>query len=94
MEIYCLYGIGILTERSHIHKFSTSEKDKSIPFQIDSSVDREEEGSWLQNGVYYVDGDESVPIVSSGFMLITGGVEMLGNWFWFRLPSDCFGSKL
>lgn len=72
MEIYCLYGIGILTERSHIHKFSTSEKDKSIPFQIDSSVDREEEGSWLQNGVYYVDGDESVPIVSSGFMCAKG----------------------
>ncbi|KAL5169796.1 putative phospholipid:diacylglycerol acyltransferase 2 [Glycine soja] len=72
MEIYCLYGVGILTERSHIHKFSTSEKDKSIPFQIDSSVDREEEGSWLQNGVYYVDGDESVPIVSSGFMCAKG----------------------
>lgn len=72
MEIYCLYGVGIPTERSHVHKFYPSEKDKSIPFQIDSSVDREEEGSWLQNGVYYVDGDESVPIVSSGFMCAKG----------------------
>ncbi|RZB74939.1 putative phospholipid:diacylglycerol acyltransferase 2 isoform X2 [Glycine soja] len=71
MEIYCLYGVGIPTERSHVHKFYPSEKDKSIPFQIDSSADGEE-GSWLHNGVYFVDGDESVPIVSSGFMCAKG----------------------
>ncbi|TKY67127.1 putative phospholipid:diacylglycerol acyltransferase 2 [Spatholobus suberectus] len=71
MEIYCLYGVGISTERSHVHKLSPSDKYKSIPFQSDSSADGEE-GSWLQNGVYFVDGDESVPIVSSGFMCAKG----------------------
>ncbi|XP_027348469.1 putative phospholipid:diacylglycerol acyltransferase 2 [Abrus precatorius] len=71
MEIYCLYGVGIPTERSHAYKLFPSDKFKNIPFQIDSSA-YGEEGSWLQNGVYFEDGDESVPVVSSGFMCAKG----------------------
>lgn len=71
MEIYCLYGVGIPTERSYIYKLSSSDKCKSIPFRIDSSADGEA-GSCLKNGVYFVDGDESVPVISAGFMCAKG----------------------
>ncbi|KAJ1408428.1 Lecithin:cholesterol/phospholipid:diacylglycerol acyltransferase [Sesbania bispinosa] len=71
MEIYCLYGVGIPTERSYVHKLSPSDKLNRTPFQLDSSADGEG-GSWLQNGVYFVEGDESVPVVSSGFMCAKG----------------------
>ncbi|GAB2274668.1 Putative phospholipid:diacylglycerol acyltransferase 2 [Dionaea muscipula] len=73
MEVYCLYGVGIPTERSYIYKLSSSEGCKSIPYRIDSSA----EGShthtgWLKRGIYFVDGDESVPVISAGFMCAKG----------------------
>ncbi|KAF3455127.1 hypothetical protein FNV43_RR05575 [Rhamnella rubrinervis] len=71
MEIYCLYGVGIPTERSYIYKLSSSNKCNSIPFQIDSSADGES-GNCLKNGVHFVDGDESVPVLSAGFMCAKG----------------------
>ncbi|KAE9593158.1 putative transferase [Lupinus albus] len=71
MEIYCLYGVDIPTERSHAYKLSHSDKRNSIPFQIDNSADREKDHC-LQNGVNFVDGDESVPVISAGFMCAKG----------------------
>ncbi|XP_012076169.2 putative phospholipid:diacylglycerol acyltransferase 2 isoform X2 [Jatropha curcas] len=71
MEIYCLYGIGIPTERSYVFKLSPKDKCKSIPFRIDTSVDVEE-GSCFKKGVSFVDGDESVPVLSAGFMCAKG----------------------
>lgn len=65
MEIYCLYGVGIPTERSCVSELSPSDKWKSIPFLIVSSADGEED-SCLQNG------GESVPVVSAGFMCAKG----------------------
>ncbi|GMG98488.1 hypothetical protein Nepgr_000328 [Nepenthes gracilis] len=67
MEIYCLYGVGIPTERSYIYKISPSDRCKSIPYRIDGSADGTHNGC-LKNGVYFVDGDESVPVISAGFM--------------------------
>ncbi|GJS12966.1 putative phospholipid:diacylglycerol acyltransferase 2, partial [Tanacetum coccineum] len=68
MEIYSLYGVGIPTERSYVYKLSTSEKCNSIPFRIDSSADGNG-GRWgLRGGVYFVDGDDSVPVLSAGYM--------------------------
>ncbi|KAF7823299.1 putative phospholipid:diacylglycerol acyltransferase 2 [Senna tora] len=86
MEIYCLYGVGIPTERSYVYKLSSSEKFRSIiPLEIDNSTaddgeeeeeeeDDDDEGrSCLRGGVYFVDGDhESVPLVSAGFMCAKG----------------------
>ncbi|PIA43442.1 hypothetical protein AQUCO_01900083v1 [Aquilegia coerulea] len=71
LEIYCLYGVGIPTERSYVYKMSTFDKCKSIPFRIDSSADGSDNGC-LKGGVYFVDGDESVPVVSAGFMCAKG----------------------
>ncbi|KAG2279184.1 hypothetical protein Bca52824_061739 [Brassica carinata] len=67
MEIYSLYGVGIPTERSYIYKLNQS-PDSCIPFQIFTSAHEEDEESCLKAGVYNVDGDETVPVLSSGFM--------------------------
>ncbi|XVE59490.1 hypothetical protein DITRI_Ditri05aG0050100 [Diplodiscus trichospermus] len=71
MEMYCLYGVGIPTERSYVYKLSPSNRCKSIPYQIDSSVHGEDD-SCLKGGVYFADGDESVPVLSAGFMCAKG----------------------
>lgn len=71
MEIYCLSGVGLPTERSYIYKMSPSDKCKSIPFRIDSSADGET-GSCLKSGAYFVDGDDTVPVLSAGFMCAKG----------------------
>lgn len=71
MEIYCLYGVGIPTERSYVYKLSSPGRYRSIPLQIDSSADGSQNGC-LKGGVYFVDGDESVPVLSAGFMCSKG----------------------
>ncbi|CAI9761550.1 unnamed protein product [Fraxinus pennsylvanica] len=71
MEIYCSYGVGIPTERSYVYKQSPSGRCNSIPFQIDSSADGSNNGC-LKGGTYFVDGDESVPVLSAGFMCAKG----------------------
>lgn len=72
MEIYSLYGVGIPTERSYVYKISTSEKCNNIPFRIDNSAEGNG-GQWgLRGKVYFVDGDDSVPVLSTGFMCAKG----------------------
>lgn len=74
MEIYCLYGVGIPTERSYVYKISPSERCNNIPFQIDSWANGSDD--WcLKGGVYFVDGDGSIPALSSGFMCASGWRE-------------------
>ncbi|XP_031388207.1 phospholipid:diacylglycerol acyltransferase 1-like isoform X2 [Punica granatum] len=67
MEIFSMYGVGIPTERAYIYKLSPA-AECYIPFQIDTSANGEYEDSCLQDGVYTVDGDETVPVLSAGFM--------------------------
>ncbi|MCO5596538.1 hypothetical protein L7F22_050603 [Adiantum nelumboides] len=71
MEIYCMYGVGILTERSYIYKISPYTETGHIPFRIDTSADGDSEGC-LKGGVQFVDGDETVPVLSGGFMCAKG----------------------
>lgn len=65
MEIFSFYGTGLLTERAYIYKLSPT-AECHIPFQIDSSANDEE--TCLKGGVYSVDGDGTVPVLSAGFM--------------------------
>lgn len=72
MEIYSLYGVGIPTERAYVYKLTPS-AECYIPFQIDTSADDDEDGSCcLKDGVFNVDGDETVPVLSAGFMCAKG----------------------
>ncbi|BBN19482.1 phospholipid:diacylglycerol acyltransferase [Marchantia polymorpha subsp. ruderalis] len=71
MEVYCMYGVGILTERSYIYKLSPSSDSCYIPFRIDTSAEGESEGC-LKGGVHFIDGDETVPALSAGYMCQKG----------------------
>ncbi|KZV20755.1 phospholipid:diacylglycerol acyltransferase 1-like [Dorcoceras hygrometricum] len=71
MEIFSMYGVGIPTERAYVYKFSPV-AECYIPFQIDTSAEGGEEGPCLKGGVYSVDGDETVPVLSAGFMCAKG----------------------
>ncbi|KAH0667015.1 hypothetical protein KY285_028221 [Solanum tuberosum] len=57
--------------KDHVYKISPSDRCKSIPLQIDISADGSD-NDCLSGGVYFVDGDESVPVVSAGFMCAKG----------------------
>ncbi|KAL5579528.1 hypothetical protein UlMin_011970 [Ulmus minor] len=67
MEILSLYGVGLQTERAYVYKLTTA-AECYIPFQIDTSAKGDDEDSCLKDGVYNVDGDETVPVLSAGFM--------------------------
>ncbi|KAI4377461.1 hypothetical protein MLD38_015080 [Melastoma candidum] len=69
-EIYSI-GVGIPTERAYVYKVAPT-SDCYIPFQIDTSASGEHEGSCLKDGVFSVDGDETVPVLSTGFMCAKG----------------------
>ncbi|KAG6472541.1 phospholipid:diacylglycerol acyltransferase 1-like [Zingiber officinale] len=71
MEIYSLYGVGIPTERAYVYKLSPY-AECYIPFQIDTSANGGNEGNCLQGGVYLANGDETVPVLSSGYMCAKG----------------------
>ncbi|XP_014510547.1 phospholipid:diacylglycerol acyltransferase 1 isoform X1 [Vigna radiata var. radiata] len=71
MEIYSMYGVGIPTERAYVYKL-TPQSECYIPFQIDTSANGGNEYSCLRDGVYSSDGDETVPVLSAGFMCAKG----------------------
>ncbi|KAL0415059.1 UNVERIFIED_CONTAM: Phospholipid:diacylglycerol acyltransferase 1 [Sesamum latifolium] len=71
MEVYSMYGIGIPTERAYVYK-QIPAADCYIPFQIDTSAHEEDEDGCLKDGVFTVDGDETVPVLSAGFMSAKG----------------------
>ncbi|KAE8690437.1 putative phospholipid:diacylglycerol acyltransferase 2 [Hibiscus syriacus] len=69
MEIFSMYGVGLPTERAYVYKLSPL-AERSIPFKIDTSAD--DEATCPSDGVYSVDGDETVPVLSAGFMCAKG----------------------
>eukprot|EP01018_Ginkgo_biloba_P018029 Gb_39374 [translate_table: standard] len=71
MEMYCLHGVGIPTERSYVYRLSPSLDMCYIPFRIDNSAEGDSKGC-LKGGVFFVDGDETVPALSAGFMCAKG----------------------
>ena len=78
MKIYCMYGTGQETERAYIYKArdpdetskftkeSVDPRDLLLPMSIDL---KEENGAnGLYKGVYHVDGDSTVPLISLSYM--------------------------
>jgi phospholipid:diacylglycerol acyltransferase len=81
MKIYCLYGVGLQTERAYYYKRNRAEagsdnhsQSKSQrndpPFILDTSV--EDPANNVIHGVKYVDGDGSVPLLSLGYICADG----------------------
>ncbi|KAL6972675.1 Phospholipid:diacylglycerol acyltransferase 1 [Sarracenia purpurea var. burkii] len=70
MEIFSMYGVGIQTERAYVYRLTSAEC--YIPFQINTSAVGGDEDSCLKDGVFTVDGDETVPVLSAGFMCAKG----------------------
>lgn len=62
-----MYGVGVPTERAYVYKL-TPAAECYIPFQIDTAAEGGIEESCLKGGVFSVDGDETVPVLSSGLM--------------------------
>nr|AZM65202.1 diacylglycerol acyltransferase 3 [Vitellaria paradoxa] len=71
MEIFSMYGVGLPTERAYVYKLSSS-AECYIPFQIDTSAEGGQDCTCLKGGVFLVDGDETVPVLSAGFMPAKG----------------------
>ena len=66
-----MYGVGIPTEREYVYKL-TPQTECYIPFQIDNTAGDTNPHVCLKDGVYTVDGDETVPALSAGFMCAKG----------------------
>lgn len=66
-----MYGVGVPTERAYVYKLSPA-AECYIPFQIDTAAEDEDEDGCLKDGVYSVDGDETIPVLSAGFMSARG----------------------
>uniref|UniRef100_A0A6V2L6H5 Phospholipid:diacylglycerol acyltransferase n=1 Tax=Ditylum brightwellii TaxID=49249 RepID=A0A6V2L6H5_9STRA len=82
LKIYCLYGVGIQTERAYFYKrncgengdLSGSNCDNTAlndpPFIIDASVNDPSRN--IKKGILFADGDGSVPLLSTGYMCVDG----------------------
>lgn len=82
MKIYCLYGVGLDTERSYYYKRNVGDNQNGVdnrsqapsrssadpPFALDTTV--EDPKNKIVHGVQYVDGDASVPLLSLGYMCV------------------------
>lgn len=77
MKIYCMYGIGHETERGYIYtarqsdekgatKESVDPRELILPMSID--LLKENKATGLYKGVYHVDGDATVPLLSLSYM--------------------------
>eukprot|EP00547_Thalassionema_nitzschioides_P010814 CAMPEP_0194256014 /NCGR_PEP_ID=MMETSP0158-20130606/35808_1 /TAXON_ID=33649 /ORGANISM="Thalassionema nitzschioides, Strain L26-B" /LENGTH=569 /DNA_ID=CAMNT_0038994559 /DNA_START=394 /DNA_END=2103 /DNA_ORIENTATION=- len=82
MKIYCLYGVGLETERAFFYKKNVEDHCANnnkpecttslvdLPFIMDGSVEDNEKN--IRYGVRLADGDGSVPLISLGYMCVDG----------------------
>lgn len=80
MKIYCLYGVGLRTERAYFYKRNTKQavdnEEPRIcnnshfdpPLVMDTSIDDPKQG--ISYGVKFTDGDGSVPLLSLGYLCV------------------------
>ena len=68
-----MYGVGLMTERAYVYKLSPHLETCHIPFRIDTTIHGDaDEDTCLKGGTRFVDGDETVPVLSAGFMCAKG----------------------
>lgn len=67
LRIYCLYGVGLETERAYVYADPTSDPDD---IAIDTEFDDPEHG--LDSGIWLSNGDGTVPLLSLGYMCRRG----------------------
>lgn len=79
MKIYCMYGVGLETERAFFYKRNlednesdevTSSSPIDLPFIMDGNVENLDQN--IKYGVRMTDGDASVPLLSLGYMCVQG----------------------
>jgi phospholipid:diacylglycerol acyltransferase len=86
MKIYCLYGIGIETERAYFYKqaspststegneslsgYTFSSDEADMKFLMDATIN--DPTNNIRFGTRFSDGDVSVPLVSLGYMCVDG----------------------
>ena len=73
LKIYCLYGVGVPTERGYAYKENIAEGASmhgDPPFLIDSTYNDPDKN--IAKGVLIADGDGSVPLLSLGYMCADG----------------------
>lgn len=71
MKIYCLYGVGIETERAYFYKRrENSSSIEDLPYLMDTTVN--DPVNNIKFGTRFTDGDVSVPVVSLGYMCVDG----------------------
>ncbi|OLL22184.1 Phospholipid:diacylglycerol acyltransferase [Neolecta irregularis DAH-3] len=76
LKIYCLYGVGKLTERSYWYKEEVLiGSNISIPV-IDNTINVK---AHTEKGVETGEGDGTVPLISSGYMCVKGWKNSLFN---------------
>ena len=63
LKVYCLYGAGKPSERAYVYERYA--EDPLRPYQLD--VAQSQNGT-LTRGVWQVDGDGSIPLLSLGYM--------------------------
>jgi phospholipid:diacylglycerol acyltransferase len=77
MKIYCMYGVGVATERAYYYQGNREEaKDEAGPGQdlqeppvvLDPTVNDAERN--VTHGIRYSDGDGSVPLISLGYVCV------------------------
>lgn len=83
MKLYCLYGVGVPTERSYHYKVDCKklnhtcsqdlqpiDEDSEEPPECPATIDTSvfDDQKDLQYGVRFSDGDGSVPLLSLGYM--------------------------
>ena len=93
MKIYCLYGVGLKTERAYFYKRTAVNLEDDVkmcnnshfdpPLLMNTSVDDEEHD--VEHGVKFSDGDGSVPLLSLGYMCVDA---------WQREELNPSGSKV
>ncbi|KAK7850874.1 phospholipid:diacylglycerol acyltransferase 1 [Quercus suber] len=67
------------TERAYVYKL-TPPSECYIPFQIDTSAEGGSEDSCLKGGVFSVDGDETVPVLSSEDIIRVAAGPLERTW--------------